>query len=552
MINHGEAKFSKDQKTVKAIIEKYESKKKKDNVDEEMRKQIIKEAKGNQESLKNKIRSLEANIQLLENNDLLHNTSKLDNSIIQKEVVDENIRNSRIKEIYHTKNLLEKKLKTIDNHIDGLINEENLNSKKKLDIKKFLDNFEADKIKTEKQVKKWEKDNVDRGQRIKDNQINQEKKIKEITEKQIEKVKFETEKKRTLAKQREEELNSKNKAKRKVLENERNDWKVKVEDLKVQIKEAPYKIDIPKTNNSKLSTNDLKYIYELKEEKFNEEKKKLEEEKVELIKAKLLDNKKFFKPIQREELDEFKKKTDDLKQELIFKLERDRAVIQEEIDSKNLNLPKPETQYYMKAMQQEKEQKENSEKQRLERIYKQMKLKNFAKAVKENIVPTLNEDLKAKAELKKDQLLNPKLYIEHHHTKKKPRVILKKSDPKHPHLYGKKDGKWKVDLNKSINSLKRSNSHTKSLRSNTALSRKKDYSKDEKSFAQLNKTSNSAKFSRSRSARKNNKKKKKQALPKPPDYLTEMRIKKHNEERSMSRESKKKDLKTLSIYILLN
>ena len=245
---------------------------------------------------------------------------------------------------------------------------------------------------------------MDRGQRIKDNQINQERKIKEITEKQIEKVKFETEKKRTLAKQREEELNSKNKAKRKVLENERNDWKVKVEDLKVQIKEAPYKIDIPKTNNSKLSTNDLKYIYELKEEKFNEEKKKLEEEKVELIKAKLLDNKKFFKPIQREELDEFKKKTDDLKQELIFKLERDRAVIQEEIDSKNLNLPKPETQYYMKAMQQEKEQKENSEKQRLERIYKQMKLKNFAKAVKENIVPTLNEDLKAKAELKKDQL----------------------------------------------------------------------------------------------------------------------------------------------------
>jgi len=195
-------------------------------------------------------------------------------------------------------------------------------------------------------------------------------------------------------------------------------------------------------------------------------------------------------------------------------------------------------------MQQDKEQKENAEKQRLERIYKQMKLKNFAKAVKENIVPTLNEDLKAKAELKKDQLLNPKLYIEHHHTKKKPRVILKKADPKNPHLYGKKDGKWKVDLNKSINTLRRSNSHTKSLRSNTALSRGKDYSKDEKSFAQLNKTSNSAKYSRSRSARKN-KKKKKQALPKPPDYLTEMRIKKHNEERSMSRDSKKKDLKTL-------
>ena len=65
LINKGGAKFSKEHKTVKEIIEKYEQKKKKDNLDEEMRKYIIKEVKGNKENLENKIRSLEANIKLL-------------------------------------------------------------------------------------------------------------------------------------------------------------------------------------------------------------------------------------------------------------------------------------------------------------------------------------------------------------------------------------------------------------------------------------------------------------------------------------------------------
>jgi hypothetical protein len=177
-----------------------------------------------------------------------------------------------------------------------------------------------------------------------------------------------------------------------------------------------------------------------------------------------------------------------------------------------------------------------------------MKIRNFSKAVKENVVPKVDEELRAKAELKRDQLKNPKLYIEHHHHRKKPMVILKKPDPKHPRKYGKKDGKWKVDLNKSITSVRRSQSQSRNrtLRSNSALSRGRDYSRDEKSFTQYNKTSTSAKFSRSRSARKNKNKKKKQPLPKPPDYLTEMRIKKVNEERSASRESKKKDPKLLS------
>ena len=570
LINKGGAKFSKEHKTVKEIIEKYEQKKKKDNLDEEMRKYIIKEVKGNKENLENKIRSLEANIKLLENNDLLHNTSKLENSFANKEIVDENIRNARIKEIKQTKSLLENKLKTIDNQIDGLINEENMNSKKKLDLKKFIENFENDKRKVEVEARKWERDNQERLKRILDNQLNQEKRMKEITEKQIEKTKQETEKKREIAKKKEDDMNQKYKQRRKKLEEERNEWKSKVEDIKTQFKEVPSKLDIPKNQivNTKLSTNELKYIYELKEEKFKEELKKQDEIKKKNIKDKLEEIKGLYRPIQRDELDEFARKYEETKQEKILKLERDRALKQEEIETQNQNLPKPESQFYDKAIQEEKEMKDTLEKQKLEKIYKQMKLRNFSKAVKENIVPKIDEDLKLKAELKKNQLLNPKQYIEHHHKPKKQKVILKKVDPKSPRVYGKNSpifpnkphknphiykkeeegGIWKVDLNKSINSVRRSNSQSrnKTLRSNTALSRGRDYSRDEKLIPQFNKSSTSAKFSRSRSARKNTNKKKKTPLPKPPDYLSELRIKKVNEQRSISRESKNKDPKILS------
>lgn len=545
MIHKGEAKFGKEQNSVKDIIDKYEQKKKKDiKLDEEMKKYMIKEAKGNKESLENKIRSLEANIKLLENNEMLNNISRLDNSFANKEVVDENIRASRIKEIKQTKSLLENKLKTIDNQIDGLINEENFFNKRKVDLKKFVENFENDKRKVEIEVKKWEKDNQERYKRLLDNQLNQEKRLKEITEKHIEKQKIETENKRQKEKKKEEEILQKYKEKRKQQEEERKEWEAKVEDIKSQFKEVPSKLDIPKnTTNTKLTTNELKYIYELKEEKFKEKIKKEKELKEKNMKEKLTEIKSLFRPIQRDEIDEFARKYEETKQEKILKLERDRALRLEEIETQNQNLPKPETQFYEKAIKEEKENKENLEKAKLEKIYKQMKVRNFSKAVKENVIPKIDEDLRMKLQLKKEQLQNPKLYIEHHHKRKKPRVLLKKPDPKQPRVYGKKDGKWKVDLNKSINSVRRSNSQhrNRTLRSNSALSRGRDYSRDEKSFVQFNKTSTSAKYSRSRSARKSKSKKKRKPLPKPPDYLTEMRIKKVNEERSLSRESTKKE-----------
>ena len=59
--------------------------------------------------------------------------------------------------------------------------------------------------------------------------------------------------------------------------------------------------------------------------------KKQKEVKDEKIKEKLKEIKLVYRPIQREELDEFARKYEETKQEKMLKLERDRALKQEEI-----------------------------------------------------------------------------------------------------------------------------------------------------------------------------------------------------------------------------
>jgi len=178
------------------------------------------------------------------------------------------------------------------------------------------------------------------------------------------------------------------------------------------------------------TTDELKYVYEIKENKFKEQVEKQKKEREQNIEEKLREIKSKNKPVQREEIDEFKSKMDEAKQEMLLKKERERALRLEKIEEDNQNLPKPESQFYLKALQVDKEQKEAQEQQILEKKYKQMKQKNFSKAVKENIVVKIDENLKEKAALEKEKLLNPQLYIEHHHKRKKAESSSQKSRSK--------------------------------------------------------------------------------------------------------------------------
>jgi len=284
--------------------------------------------------------------------------------------------------------------------------------------------------------------------------------------------------------------------------------------------------------NDKPDKNDANYLYRIKEEKDKKDIENIEAEKELKYKVGKIIVKSNYKPITREELDEFKQKYESDRQECLLKASRKRATDLEALGelTKIENFPFPETEAKRKVIDEEKENKDNLEKQKLDKIYQAMKIKNFAKVVKENVKPVVDEDKRYEVELRIDRLKNSKNYVSHLHKPKNKRILLHKSNPKHPHQYGIPGGKWKIDLDKSIKSVRASRtlSRNKSLRSQSAYSRQKDYEeKLEKLDKSMNKSSLSIKYARSRSVRKDKNKNKKKPIPKNPDYLTEMMIKKY-------------------------
>jgi len=167
------------------------------------------------------------------------------------------------------------------------------------------------------------------------------------------------------------------------------------------------------------------YIFQIRENEFKKKLEEEEEEKRNKMIEELRKKKSIYKPIQREELDEFKRKHEEVRQELLLKKYQERVNHFQEHEQKNLNSQIPETESYKKILVEEKLNKENNDKHKLDKIYKAMKIKNFAKAINDNIKPHVNEDKRVELELRIDKLKNSKKYIPHHH-KRKPRILLKK------------------------------------------------------------------------------------------------------------------------------
>ena len=121
----------------------------------------IKSITENKENIENKLKKLDANLAILEQNQSPNNLtliSKNDSTII-KELPDDNLRKDRIKEIKTSKVNLESKLQLLDGQIKILIKEEEINNNRKnISIKSYLDNFQKDKLESEQKVKKWDND----------------------------------------------------------------------------------------------------------------------------------------------------------------------------------------------------------------------------------------------------------------------------------------------------------------------------------------------------------------------------------------------------------
>jgi hypothetical protein len=444
------------------------------------------------EHMENKIKVLDDKIKLLEGNDL--NVSKIVDLNTSKDIVEENIRRSRIKEIKLNKELLEKRLFSLEEQVHNMIEEEDKENKK-FNVKQFLDNFEKDKKGAEARAKKWEKERNDRMKNLENQQILIQEKIKQKLDKTEKEIKEKENKLKEEYYRNLEKFKENSKKKREEIGNLKEEWQNK-------------------------ETVEKQYRYEILEAKFKKKQEQLKEEEKIKLQEYIEKKKNYLKPISKEELNDFQHKYEEGRQRLIYEKEKERLIKQEEILNNNFNLPKQDSKAYYKMIEQEKKQKELKEKEKLDKIYNSMKIKQFSEVVHSTMLPRIDEDKKAELKQRIKGLTakcNPeeiKKRSKSKKKKKKTRILLKKRNPESKAKY-----KWDLKLNSSDDNMhkerntRRSNSgHLRKF--NESISPIKDHNNDER-HTNLTK-------SRSKSAER------RKPLEKLPNYLHEFRAKKIN------------------------
>jgi len=461
---------------------------KENTIEDSLRFQKIKDIKENKENIEFKIKSLEENIKILENNDI----TRVDLNISQggsREIIDDNIRKSRIKEIKNKKDILKNKLIYLDEQVQSLMKEEEFNNvNKKFNLKSYLDNFERDKREAELREQKWKKEHEQRVKVFEDQQKKIQDRLKEKAEN--ENLSNNLKKQETYLRKLERlKLSAKL---------HREDIK-KLEEMKEEWKSKP------------ISEN--QYLFKVAEEEFKKKQLKMQEEEKIRFDNEISKIKQNYIPIRKDEIVEFRKNFEDQRQQLLYEKEKERLLKQEDIMQKNLNLPKVETQVHEKIIEEEKKNREVKEKEKMDKIYTKLKIKQFSKVIQTSMVPKLDENKKKEIE--------ERIQAEGQRPKKldynrNGRIILKKSDPENL----KKKYKWDLKLNTSdlADEVKNSevinnNSISKGVYSSSILNKSRTFTGE-----------NRLRSSKSRSREK------KVPLEKNPDYLTEMRIKKMNDE----------------------
>jgi len=377
------------------LIEKYKGKNLAENKNNIIgSSKQLKEVMENKESIENKLKKLEANLEILENPTPNHNNpnnhnnptspknnlttnAKNESLIVSKEIIDENIRKARIKEIKNSKMNLETSLKSVDAQIKLLIKEEEINNnKKKINIKNYLDNFQKDKQESELRVKKWKEDH------------------KEFLKKQ----------KADLNKSFEKEKKQKEKyeiVEKKQQELKKSDTKKYLDSLhEKSIKVHKQNEEILKVLKSKSPKKDYPHIR--LEKKFNEKLKHEEDLRKEMMSHMKAEKKeKFLKPIDFNEINKFGKWYEE--QTLNKKVAMDRKRITklqaiEEINKKLL--PFSKSKHYDISALEEHEFRIHVEKSKSEAYIKRKKIQNFCKIVNHHLKPEVDPYLKQDREEK--------------------------------------------------------------------------------------------------------------------------------------------------------
>ena len=429
---------------------------------------------------------MEDKIKILEFEEKDLNFSKIENKDLNtsKDVVDENIRKSKLKEIKVNKELVEQRLINLDEQVQHLIEEEEEHSpSKKFNVKMFLENFEQDKLKAEQKALKWEKERISRLKNLNEQQIKIEEKIKVKLEKSEKEIKEKENKRNEEYLKHLEKIKEKTKKKREEILNLKDEW-----------------------SNKEVVNN--QYRYEIAEANFKKKQENIKEEQKVKLNEYIQNKKQHLKPINKEELDDFQSKYEEERQRLILEKEKLRFLKQEEILNSNFALPKKDSKAYFNFKEKEKKEKEKKEKEKLDKIYNSMKIKQFSEVVYSSMLPKVDEGKKQELELRVKKL-NDKKGKENHRkkSKKKNRILLKKRSPENEKKY-----KWNLKLlNKSSEENKNFNK-----RSNSALSKKINLEHNENIN---NHSNNILNKSRSKSAEK------RKPLEKLPNYLNEFKAK---------------------------
>ena len=136
------------------------------NFEASIKMQKIKELSERKKRIEKQINQLDENIKLIDEEKTFNyrGGGGLD---YPNSVIDENIKKDQIKENKQTKELLLAKLNGINEQVQKLMeNEEELANMKKLNIKDFLDNFEKNKEKSEELAKKYDEEKRIREQKM--------------------------------------------------------------------------------------------------------------------------------------------------------------------------------------------------------------------------------------------------------------------------------------------------------------------------------------------------------------------------------------------------
>ena len=127
----------------------------KDIVEEKQKLHSLKELQNREVLLKNKLNKLEQTENLINNK----SSALIDNK--DKSLIEDNIKKQQLKEIKMKKEELNDRINEINYQINKMLFEENVNNKK-VRIKKFLDNFEKDKEIILERAKKYERETKER------------------------------------------------------------------------------------------------------------------------------------------------------------------------------------------------------------------------------------------------------------------------------------------------------------------------------------------------------------------------------------------------------